>query len=96
MVIENMQAIENIVRNNLARLTRGSDPDSIDLAAPLAQGLGLSSLDLVILLTSACKEAKVPMTTLSEHDVSNIRSGQDLVQMLTAKLTSKGEQDAVA
>ncbi|MET3134819.1 acyl carrier protein [Oxalobacteraceae bacterium GrIS 1.11] len=91
-----MQKIETIVRTYLARLVHGSDSASVDLMLPMAQGLGISSLDMVILITSACKEAKVPMTMLTEQDISTIRTGQELVNMLMAKLVKIGETHALA
>lgn len=80
-----MQATELIVRTYIANLISSNDPASIDLAMPLTEGIGLSSLDLVILITSVFKGAMVPMTLLTEQDIKSIHTGNDLVQTLAAK-----------
>jgi len=80
-----MQATELIVRTHIANLISSKDPASIDLAVSLTEGIGLSSLDLVILITSVFKGAMVPMTLLTEQDIKSIHTGNDLVQTLAAK-----------
>ncbi len=80
-----MQTIEQVVRTYIAKLTSNSDPAGVDMGMPLTDGLGLSSLDIVILITSACKGATIPMTTLTEKDINAIHTGNDLVQTLVAK-----------
>jgi len=80
-----MEKIEIIIRSYLAKLTNCSTPVEVDLSVPLVQGLGLSSLDMVLLITHACKEASVPMFLITEQELSNIRTGLDLVETLSSK-----------
>ena len=80
-----MQTIETIVRQYLARLLKRSDPMTLDLHLGLSQGLGLSSLDIVLLISQSCKEAKIPMILLAEEEVAQIKTGFDFVQLLASK-----------
>jgi len=78
-----MKSLESVVRYYLSKLTRHSDPTTVDLTKSLVQELGLSSLDLVLLITNTCKEAAISMTHLTEQDLRSINTGQDLIHLLT-------------
>jgi acyl carrier protein len=77
--------VETIVRSCLCRtLSRPeNEADRLDLAQSLKLDYGLVSLDLIVLMTSICTAAEVPLTALSEDDISSIQTPGDIVSLLS-------------
>lgn len=82
-----MTDIERIVRERLCTtLNRSSDTCGLlDLDHSLGSEYGLSSLDLIVLMSSVCDEAEVPLTALSEDDIAALQTPSDIVSLLASK-----------
>jgi acyl carrier protein len=51
-------------------------------------GYGLASLDLIMLMTSVCSDAGVPLTRFDEEDIARLRTPSDIVNLLTTKVSA--------
>ncbi|HEV7372765.1 hypothetical protein [Arenibaculum sp.] len=81
-----MKEIEKIVRQRLSKAVNDQDEGrSLNLDDELGDGYGLGSLDLIMLMSSVCSDAGVPLTELSEDDIARLRTPSDIVDLLTAK-----------
>jgi acyl carrier protein len=82
--------IETIVRQRLCgTLKRSQDQAaSLNLEEDLVYGYGLASLDLIMLMTSVCSDAGVPLTNFDTDDLSRLRRPSDIVALLAAKAPS--------
>ena len=75
--------IELIAREGLARvLESATDPADIDQDLDMAGGYGLTSLNKVLFLMSACDDARVSMSSFTEADVAAMRTLRDVVTAL--------------
>lgn len=75
--------IEATVRANLARvLDVGVAPADIDPDLDLADGYGLTSLNKVLFLMSACDDAGVGLAAFTEPDVARMRTLRDVTDAL--------------
>lgn len=85
-----MSNIETIVRERLCKvLEKPSEQSaSLNLDEDLVYGYGLGSLDLIMMMSSVCSDAGVPLTELSEDDISRLRTPSDIVGLLTSKMPS--------
>lgn len=80
---ESVARIEAAVREDLARvLDAGPEAGAIDLDLDMADGLGLTSLNKVIFLMSACEDTGVSLSELTEADVAAMRTPRDVVTAL--------------
>ncbi|MEX3628171.1 MAG: acyl carrier protein [Burkholderia sp.] len=82
-----MSEIETIVRRHLGE-TAGRDSEAaatLPLEADLVYDLGLNSLDLIVLMSTVCESAGVPLTEFTEDDLAALRSGADIVKLLSSK-----------
>jgi len=76
--------IEAAVREGLARvLDSGTGPADLDPDVDMADGYGLTSLDKVIFLMSACDETSVSVAAFTEADVAAMRTLRDVVTALS-------------
>ncbi|ARS66226.1 acyl carrier protein [Sinorhizobium meliloti] len=75
-----MSDLQSIVKRNLAQLI-DLDVDRIALDAKLADEYGLTSLNLVVLVTTLCEETGTPVFNFSDNDIANLRSARDVVNM---------------
>ncbi|MGW6907781.1 acyl carrier protein [Streptomyces sp. NPDC054940] len=76
--------IENVARKNLAQvLESGPAPDDLDLDTDLADGYGLTSLNKVLFLMSACDDAGVSLASFTEPDVAGMATLRDVTEALT-------------
>jgi acyl carrier protein len=84
--------VEMIVRRCLCQtLSRPeTEADRLDLAQHLKLDYGLASLDLIVLMTSVCTAAEVPLTEFSEDDISTIQTPVDIVALLSRKSAATG------
>jgi acyl carrier protein len=81
-----VKEIEKIVRQRLSKAVNDQDEGrSLNLDDELGDGYGLGSLDLIMLMSSVCSDAGVPLTELSEDDIARLRTPSDIVDLLTAK-----------
>ncbi|HEX4829609.1 MAG TPA: acyl carrier protein [Trebonia sp.] len=79
--------VEIAAREALANvLESGTEPAGIDLDADMADGLGLTSLNKVIFLMSACDDAQVSLSAFTESDVAGMRTLRDVVDALSRNL----------
>jgi hypothetical protein len=83
--------IESVAREDLARvLESGARAEDIDLDADMADGLGLTSLNKVIFLMSACDDTEVSLSAFTEADVAGMRTLRDVVKALAGELGGGG------
>jgi hypothetical protein len=76
--------LEVLVRDGLARvLDSGLDPQNLDADLDLADGYGLTSLNKVIFLMSACDDSQVSLAEFTEADVAQMRTIRDVVTALS-------------
>ncbi|MEJ2417841.1 MAG: hypothetical protein P8Y45_13125 [Exilibacterium sp.] len=89
-----MADIEKIVEEALLGSIDNLHADKqYDLRKSLAE-LGVSSLQLVMVVTEVCEMAGVELTTLTEQDVSKMKSPLDIVNIIQ-KFSQQGEKDDV-
>jgi hypothetical protein len=85
--------IEIAAREALAQVLNSGSRDSgtadsstaatdLDLDADMANDLGLSSLNKVIFLMSACDDAQVSLSAFTESDVASMRTLRDVIAAL--------------
>ncbi len=75
--------IEAVARDGLARvLDTEVDPASLDPDLDMADGYGLTSLNKVIFLMSACDDTGVSLAEFTEPDVAGMRTLRDVVTAL--------------
>jgi acyl carrier protein len=76
--------LEAIVRDGLARvLESGVGPAELDLDLDMADEYGLTSLNKVIFLMSACDDSQVSLAEFTESDVAQMRTVRDVVTALS-------------
>lgn len=82
-----MSHIETIVRESLCKTLKRppSQADELKLEESLAYAYGLTSLDLIMLMTAVCSTAGVPLTEFTEDDIAQVRTPADIVNLLRAK-----------
>jgi acyl carrier protein len=75
--------IETAGRQNLARVLQPDiAPEAIDLDADMVDGYGLTSLNKVLFLMSACDDTGVSLSTFTEPDVAEMRTLRDVIAAL--------------
>lgn len=62
----------------------------LDMERSLADGYGISSLQLVTLMTSVCESSGLPLTALTERDLEQIRTPADIVSVVVSHLGKGG------
>ena len=75
-----MNEIQSAVERNLAKLL-DIDVDRITLDADLFEAYGLTSLNLVLLITSLCEETGIPVFNFTDKDISNLKTPRDVVTL---------------
>lgn len=78
-----MSDLESIVKRNLAQLL-DVDVDRIALDASLADDYGLTSLNLVVLVTSLCEETGTPVFNFTDKDIAGLKTLRDIVTLFAA------------
>jgi hypothetical protein len=77
------QKLEAVVREGLARvLDSGREPADLDPDLDMADGYGLTSLNKVLFLMSACDDSGVSLSSFTEPDVASMRTLRDVVTAL--------------
>ena len=82
-----MKNYEAIVRSNLCKVLE-RDPTQavdIDLQASLFDDLGLTSLDLIVMMTAICREAGTSLTRFSQDDMLQILNPGAIIALLASK-----------
>lgn len=83
--------IEAIVRDGLARVIEpGTKPSEINPDLDMADAYGLTSLNKVIFLMSACDDTQVSLAEFTEPDVARMRTVRDVVSALSRLATPDG------
>ena len=72
-----MSDLQSIVKRNLAELL-DIDIDRIALDASLSDEYGLTSLNLVVLVTTLCDETGTPVFNFTDEDIANLRTPRDV------------------
>jgi acyl carrier protein len=76
-------AIEAMAREDLARVLESDvEPADIDPDLDMADGYGLTSLNKVLFVMSACEDTKVSLSSFSEPDVAGMRTLRDVITAL--------------
>jgi hypothetical protein len=76
-------AIEAAARECLARvLEPGVEPADLDPDLEMAEVYGLTSLNKVLFLMSACDDTNVSLSSFTEADVAGMRTLRDVVTAL--------------
>lgn len=84
--------IEAIVRDSLARVIEpGTAPGEIHPDLDMAETYGLTSLNKVIFLMSACDDTQVSLAEFTESDVAGMRTVRDVVAALSRFAKTAGE-----
>ncbi|MEV6593958.1 acyl carrier protein [Streptomyces acidicola] len=84
MQSETESMIEYAARTSLARVLESDiAPGDLDLDTDLADGYGLTSLNKVLFLMSACDEARVSLASFTEPDVAGMTTLRDVTEALT-------------
>lgn len=60
-----------------------------DLRRRLAEDWGLSSMQLVMLVTTVCEEAGLPLTAFTERDIRSIKTAYDLIGVVRRAKSSE-------
>jgi acyl carrier protein len=56
--------------------------EPIDMHRRLVEDYGLSSLQLVTLVTTVCEESGLPLTVLTERDIARMKTAGDIVAII--------------
>ena len=75
--------IEQAVRSHLQRLLHKHQNDSIDFDAHLFDELGLTSINLVVLMTSLCEDLDVSLFEFTEADLARLKRPRDIVDLFS-------------
>lgn len=75
--------IETAAREDLARVLESDvDPADIDPDLDMADGYGLTSLNKVLFLMSACDDTNVSLASFTEPDVAGMHTLRDVITAL--------------
>jgi acyl carrier protein len=81
-----MNEPHDIVLHHLSKCLRlsGAKPNGIDFDADLKRHYGLTSLNLMLLITSVCDDAAIELSNFTEDDIARLRTPRDIVAMLAS------------
>ncbi|KYF48834.1 hypothetical protein BE08_40805 [Sorangium cellulosum] len=82
-----MESIESVVEaccRELLGAMRREDP--FDVRGRLVEDYGLSSLQLVTLVTTVCEETGLPLTALTERDIARMKTAGDIAAIVQGAL----------
>lgn len=79
-----MRSAESVVGKEIALILseRGDRPPAINPAAHLRDDLGLTSLNMIDLLTNVCRILDVDVNELSDVDLANVNTVADVVALM--------------
>jgi acyl carrier protein len=80
-----MNPIETVVSQDLARLTSGTTHGdaSVDFDADLYGHYGLTSLNMMLLMTSVCEKTKTALIHFTEQDIARLQTPRDIVSLIS-------------
>jgi acyl carrier protein len=84
-----MSNLQSIVSRKLAELLN-VDVGRIALDADLSAEYGLTSLNLVVLMTSVCEETGISVFNFTDKDIANLKTPRDVVTLFA----TAGRQEA--
>lgn len=82
--------LDSIIKSNLAK-TLKKKPDAferLNMDEDLMYGYGLTSLDMIMLMSSICNDAEISLTELAEDDLGKIRTTRDIEALLSTKISA--------
>jgi acyl carrier protein len=87
-----MVDMEQLVRRCLCDVMDGADlrPESLDLSRGLFDHYGLTSLNMVMLMTAVCEEGGIPLTAFTDRDIAGFKTPQDIVDTTTRLARAAG------
>jgi acyl carrier protein len=77
--------IEQAVRSQLQGLLHKHHNDNIDFDAHLFDELGLTSINLVVLMTSLCEDLEVSLFEFTEADLARLKRPRDIVNLFSSR-----------
>jgi len=79
-----MSELSNIISRNVTILLDRSalNGQAINLDADLLGHYGLTSLNMVLLITSVCEETETDLTKITEDDLSRLHTARDIIALL--------------
>jgi acyl carrier protein len=79
--------IEPAVREALSSTLKRppADAPKLDLGLNLKFDYGLSSLDLIMMMSAVCNQTGVPLTAFDEDEIADLQTPGDIVQLLQSK-----------
>lgn len=82
-----MKNFESIVRANLGKILEHDPAQSaaIDLDSSLFDDLGLTSLDMIVMMTAICRDAGTPLTQFTPDDMQRIDRPAVIIELLEQK-----------
>ncbi|MEA2913418.1 MAG: hypothetical protein QOJ15_5499 [Bradyrhizobium sp.] len=80
-----MNSIETVVSQDLARLISAPThrAAAVDLDADLYGHYGLTSLNMVLLMTSVCEKTKTALIHFTEDDIARLQTPRDIVSLIS-------------
>jgi acyl carrier protein len=80
-----MNSIETVVSQDLARLISAPTHrvDAVDFDADLYGHYGLTSLNMVLLMTSVCEKTKTALIHFTEDDIARLQTPRDIVSLIS-------------
>ncbi|HEY7482838.1 MAG TPA: acyl carrier protein [Streptosporangiaceae bacterium] len=75
--------LEAVLRRNLAQvLDPGVAPGDLDPDRDMVDEYGLTSINKVLFLTSACTDTGISLSNFTEHDLARMRTLRDVTDVL--------------
>ena len=80
-------SIAEIVKENVCKAARLAPErrGEFDPNRNLFSGYGLTSLDMVLVLTAVCEQSGVPLTAFNDGDLAQLTTAQRIVEALQAR-----------
>ncbi len=77
--------IESAVRSDFARIMPEIAPEALELDADLVADYGLSCMNKVVFLISACESSGVSLASFTEADLATLRTLGEVTTALSAR-----------
>ena len=81
--------VSEIVRECWGEISASEAP--VDMTRSLKDDYGISSLQLVTLMTSVCEASGLALTVLTERDLERIKTPGDIVEVVMSHLGAKDQ-----
>lgn len=82
-----MSSVAEIVKENVCKAARldSERRREFDPERNLFTGYGLTSLDMVLVLTAACEQAGVPLSAFTDGDLAELTTPRRIAEALQAR-----------